>query len=308
MKILITGASGFIGGKLVECLARDYTSEITATSRSETNRFSTYQNVEYVRLDLSQEIPEQICDVCIHCSGLADDQSSEEDFYVNNVKATQNLLNSLKDCKLFIFISSASVYDFSDGQMKHESDSEMRASLSNYGKSKLAAESLVKESEIPSIYILRPRAVYGPGDRLLLPRILRMIRMNRMVVPASALSARASLTHIYNLCEVVNKSVLQSKKGIHILNVADKVEYPLKSVFAEILHRKCGKRSFIPIPTSLLRFVVRMNSMLGRKSQLSIQALNYLTQHSVLSVEKAQKELDYVGVYNFYDSIELLEV
>jgi nucleoside-diphosphate-sugar epimerase len=307
MKILVTGASGFIGGKIVECFAQDYTCEISATSRSDSNRFNAYKNVVYIQHDLSKEIPEQNCEVCIHCAGLADDQSTEESFYINNIKATYNLLNALKSCKVVIYISSASVYDFSDGLLKHENDTEKENAVSNYGKSKLHAEELVKASGIPSIYILRPRAVYGPGDRLLLPRILGLIRMNRMIIP-STLAKKTSLTHVYNLCEVVNKAVLQSKNGIHVFNVADKMEYPLKSVFASILYRKSGGRSFITIPTFLLVLMIRVNSMLARKSQLSIQALNYLTHNSLLSVEKAERELDYVGFYSFYDSIGLLEV
>lgn len=307
MKVLVTGASGFIGGKIVECFARDYSCEITATSRSETNRFNIYSNVVYIRQDLSNEIPEQVCDVCIHCAGLADDQSTEEDFYLNNIKATHNLLGALKYCKVIVYISSASVYDFSDGKLKHETDSEIDKAVSSYGKSKLHAEDLIKASGIPSIYILRPRAVYGPGDRLLLPRILGLIRINKMIIP-STLATKTSLTHVYNLCEVVNKSVLLSKEGIHVFNVADKMEYPLKSVFSEILYRKCGSKSFIPIPTSFLSLLVKLNSVLGRKARFSSQALNYLTQNSPLSIEKAERELNYVGVYKFYDSIDQLGI
>lgn len=307
MKILVTGASGFIGGKIVECFAQDYTCEIIATSRSDSNRFNAYKNVVYVQHDLSKEIPEQNCEVCIHCAGLADDQSTEESFYINNIKATYNLLNALKSCKVVIYISSASVYDFSDGLLKHENDTEKENAVSNYGKSKLHAEELVKASGIPSIYILRPRAVYGPGDRLLLPRILGLIRMNRMIIP-STLAKKTSLTHVYNLCEVVNKAVLQSKDGVHIFNVADKMEYSLKTIFSEILNRKIGRRSFLPIPTAILKFFIKIGSLLGRRISFSAQSLNYLTQNSRLTVEKAERELDYVGFYSFYDSIGLLEV
>jgi hypothetical protein len=128
-----------------------------------------------------------------------------------------------------------------------------------------------------------------------------------MIIPTT-LSSGTSLTHIYNLCEVVNKALLQSKHGIHIFNVVDKAEYQLKSVFGEILQRKIGKRSFLSVHVSLLRFMIAANSKLGRKSQLSKQALDYLTQNSMLSIEKAERELNYLGAYNFYDSIEMLDL
>lgn len=128
-----------------------------------------------------------------------------------------------------------------------------------------------------------------------------------MIVPSS-LATSTSLTHIYNLCEVVNKAVLQSAEGFHTFNVADKKEYHLKSIFSEILIKKCGKRKFICIPTSLLKLLVGMNLVLGRRTALSIQALSYLTHNATLNVEKAERELSYVAVYNFYDSLGHLDL
>jgi nucleoside-diphosphate-sugar epimerase len=134
MKILVTGASGFIGGNLVEMLAADEQNDILATGRSLTNKFDPYPNVTYFQQDLSVAVPDQNCDVCIHCAGLADDRSSIEQFITHNVKATENLLHAVRHCKVLIFISSASVYDFADGKVKFEEDAHMSTTFLYMGR------------------------------------------------------------------------------------------------------------------------------------------------------------------------------
>lgn len=307
MKILVTGATGFIGGEIVEMLAKDKQINIEATGRSNTNRFIGYTNVTYFQQDLCVEIPLQNCDVCIHSAGLADDQSTEEEFYRNNIEATENLLKALTNCKLFIYISSASVYDFSDGKIKTEMDTSHTKKISLYGKSKLYSEKIVLSSPIKSVYILRPRAVYGKGDRVLLPRILKLIKKNKMIVP-SKLSTKTSLTHIQNICEVVNKSIKQSKPGKHIYNVADKVEYDLKTVFSEILYKKTGAKKIIQIPFWLVKLLVGINKVLGRKTNFNHQSIDYISQNSTLSLKRIEQDLGYQGKCNFLESIDQLDI
>src|SRR6218665_2924874 len=109
MNILVTGASGFIGGYVVVQLAKNPSYSIIATGRSYTSAFSAYSNVKYVQADLTQHFPNISCDVCIHSAGLADDKSTAKQFERNNVEATNRLLISLNGCKTFIHISSSSI-------------------------------------------------------------------------------------------------------------------------------------------------------------------------------------------------------
>ncbi len=307
MNILVTGASGFIGSSIVEELAVNEQNVIQATGRSPSNKFDHLPNVTYFQLDLSEKVPDQSCDICIHCAGLADDKADRETFILHNVKATENLLKALHKCKMFIFISSASVYDFGDGKTKYEEDAQLTNQLSLYGQSKFLAEGAIRVSGIRSVYILRPRAVYGPGDRVLLPRILGLIRRGKMILPAN-LSAKTSMTYIRNLTEVVVKCIDQSAPGTHVFNVADKMIYDLKRVFGEILQRKLGRKSFIFIPGNVVAFFVFLGSYFGGNRKLSKQSLNYITEDSVLGVEKAERLLGYVGAYEFYERVGELDI
>lgn len=307
MHILITGASGFVGGSLVEYLAQVPTLSITATGRSQTSRFAAYSNVRYVALDLTAEVGILACDVCIHCAGLADDRSSAEMLWRNNVQATQNLLTALSEqCKLLIFISSASVYDFADGLPKCENDAQLLNTLSEYGRTKLQAEHLVEKARIPSIYMLRPRAVYGRGDRVLMPRILGLIRGGYITVPGK-LRTQTSLTHIQNLCSAVLLAMQQSADGVHCYNIADAEVYPLKKVIAAMAQQAQGKTvRFVHIPIGLVRLLIWIADIFGRKIALTAQSLNYITQDSMLSIAKAQRELAYAPEKEFFGSVNEL--
>jgi len=305
VKILVTGASGFIGGHIVDALAVNLQAKILATGRSDTGRFRKHSNVIYFTHDLREELPQQECDVCIHCAGLADDHATREEYTVNNVIATRNIISAVRQCGLFVFISSASVYNFGNGQVKREDDADINSPTSLYGKSKFQAEVLVRDSGIPSLYILRPRAVYGPGDRVLLPRILGMIRKEKMMVP-STLAKRTSLTNILNLCDAVGMAIGHAKHGVHIYNIADKRDYDLKTVLGEILKKKTGRSAFIEIPTSILRALSLLSPLLGRNARVTSQSLDYITQDSVMSIANAESELNYVGQHEFHDTIDQL--
>jgi nucleoside-diphosphate-sugar epimerase len=300
VEILVTGASGFVGGAIVEWLAAHTNFSIVATGRSMSNRFSSLPNVRYAQHDLRHSMPEIVCDVCIHCAGLADDSSSENEFFENNPMATSNLLQALRGCRQFVFISSASVYAFQDGMPKQEKDVAVESRLTAYGRSKLQAEQVVMASGIPSVYIFRPRAVYGAGDRVLMPRLLKLIRNGRMVVPGQ-LSKRSSLTHIDNLCEAVTKAMKQAKEGIHIFNIADSRPYDLQSVFDAMLLAKTGRLQYIRIPVSMIRGLIRINQMLGRKANFTEQSLHYLIHEAELNIGKSRNDLEYEATRDFSD-------
>lgn len=305
MKILVTGASGFIGGYVVKEFAKNSSYSIIATGRSFTSEFDTLSNVSYLQADLAQHFPETSCDVCIHCAGLADDRATSQELERNNVEATNRLLHSLNNCKTFIYISSSSVYDFEDEQVKTEDDATLNSNLSLYGLSKLKSEDLVKKSRIPSIYILRPRAVYGPGDRVLMPRILRLIRNNKVIAPGS-LQVQSSLTHVHNLYEAIEKSLMQSANNIQFFNIADDCVYNLYEVIGKLAYHKFGHKNFFHIPVWFIQLIISAQSVLNLRAAVSRQSLNYMTQNSVLSISKAKQDLQYKGSYTFYESIPQL--
>lgn len=180
MKILITGASGFIGGFLVkEALRRGYETwaGIRATSsrenlQDERIRFIDlkYNNREALTAQLADFAREQGgWDYVIHNAGLTK-TLDKRNFFRINAENTQNLIEALAaaDCqpKKFLLMSSLSSYGQGDEKTFRpiRLDDPQRPDTA-YGQSKLEAENLVRNQSYFPYVILRPTGVYGPGEK-----------------------------------------------------------------------------------------------------------------------------------------------
>lgn len=177
MKILVTGATGFVGSYVArDLVGRGH--EVIALVRAASHTDSLKQlGVQLVFGDLgssqqnSVSIPE--CDVVIHIAGLIKAKNTQ-DFYRVNAEGTRWLLDQLRyqEIKKFIYVSSISAR----GPNQNSSSFEGKGAVSHYGKSKVQGEKIVFEHQnrFP-VCLVRPPIVYGPGDRetLILFRFFR---------------------------------------------------------------------------------------------------------------------------------------
>ena len=168
-KVLITGASGFIGSRLRDQLLASG-SDVVAIRRpgSPPSRAGRSAEADYARVaDLERIIGEEKPDYVLHVAG-ATKGSSYEDFRLGNVMPTRNLLTALRgehpDTKRFVLVSSATSYGPSASSAPHREENPPRP-IEHYGQSKLEAERVVEEESAGVPWtILRPSGVYGPGD------------------------------------------------------------------------------------------------------------------------------------------------
>lgn len=180
MKILITGASGFIGGFLVkEALSRGYETwaGIRATSsrenlQDERIRFIDlkYNNREALTAQLADFAREQGgWDYVIHNAGLTK-TLDKRNFFRINAENTQNLIEALAAAgcppKKFLLMSSLSSYGQGDEKTFRpiRLDDPQRPDTA-YGQSKLEAENFIRNQSYFPYVILRPTGVYGPGEK-----------------------------------------------------------------------------------------------------------------------------------------------
>ncbi len=166
-KALVTGASGFIGGRLRDALLADGV-DVVAIRRGGSPASSkgrsveaAYDDVDSLRAVVSQERP----DVVFHVAGVTKGVTFE-DFRNGNVTPTANLLAALKaehpKLRRFVQVSSQTSYGPSTPSRPTIED-DPRRPVEFYGRSKLEAEILVERSGLP-FTIVRPSGVYGPGD------------------------------------------------------------------------------------------------------------------------------------------------
>ena len=173
MKILLTGANGFVGSHIAEALVAQK-HQVTAIVRKTSNlSWLASLPLIYKYGDLSDkkflEIASKDADVVIHCAGIVR-AMDKEGYFRPNVDYTRNLceavLNVNPKLKKFIFISSQAAMGPSSSD-KPKLLTEKENPVSDYGASKLAAEGVVRETlggKIP-FTIMRPSSVYGPRDK-----------------------------------------------------------------------------------------------------------------------------------------------
>ena len=184
MKLAITGATGFVGGRLLD-LALAEGHEIRAlTRRPQPNR----EGVTWIAGALDQ--PESLerlaegADAVVHVAGVinAPDPSG---FEAGNVTGTASVLAAAESAgaKRFVHVSSLAARE---------------PKLSIYGATKAGSEALVAASTISSA-IVRPPAVYGPGDKETL-ELFRMAKFGVVLLPPEG---RLSLIHVDDLARLL---------------------------------------------------------------------------------------------------------
>lgn len=187
MRVAVTGAGGFVGAAVVAAArARGWC--VHALTRHEWD----------VTRGLLPEPPP--VDAVVHAAAVVCDGGPAGPVWAANLHGTRHVAASFPGVRL-VHVSTASVYDpFTASVRVRECAGPVDRYLTAYGASKAAAERLLVGR--PDTVVLRPHAVYGPGDRTLLPRVLGAVRGRTLVVAGDGSSAH-TLTSITNLVGAV---------------------------------------------------------------------------------------------------------
>lgn len=234
-KILITGASGFVGGAFCRQFATREDLEIRGLGR----RPADFPN--YIRADLTQPLQlDWTPDVVLHAAARSSPWGSLKEFRLQNVQATQNVIDfcTVRKVPRLIYISSSSVFYREADQLNMTEQSPIGPTFVNhYAQTKFEGEQLVRAFPGSSA-ILRPRAVFGPHDTVLFPRILRAAQQGRMAfISRPGPPAIGDLIYIDSLCDYMLRAALDSSiTGNFNLTNNEPVEIQafLLRIFAEL--------------------------------------------------------------------------
>lgn len=190
MKALVTGATGCLGRNLVMRLLHEGW-EIHATGRNTSigNLLKKEGSVFYPANLEDKEIISELCkdkDIIFHCGALSSPWGKYQDFYNANVLGTRNIVEGcLKHgVKRLVHVSTPSIYfDFTEKHQIKEADALPVKSVNHYAATKLEAERIIdnasKENNLPVVTI-RPRAIFGPYDAAIMPRIIRLAHKGKV--------------------------------------------------------------------------------------------------------------------------------
>ncbi|MDD2807889.1 MAG: NAD(P)-dependent oxidoreductase, partial [Patescibacteria group bacterium] len=220
MKILITGASGFIGKSLVAQLL-NYDVTLTLVLRNKSKKFFDFQQVVGdLNSKLTYEKIKDSFDVVVHIAGYVPKKRSDdlaEKCIEGNIKATETLIKNIKTKKL-IFISTCEVYGSQTNQIVSESDTPKP--ISNYAKSKLAAEKRCKElckKYGIQLNILRLTTIYGPEDKIkrAIPNFVSAAKKNETIKIYGDGSDIRDYLFINDAIELLTSVIINFKPGVY---------------------------------------------------------------------------------------------
>jgi len=205
--VFVTGASGFIGGRLAERLLSEGR-KVRVLSRRPLPELEA-RGAEVISGDLhDRHALERGCrsaDTVFHVAGRVGVWGPAEDFQRVNVEGTRLVLAAAREAKVprFVYTSSPSVvYQGGDLAGVDESAPLCAVAPCAYPTSKAAAEKLVlaaNDRELATI-ALRPHLVWGPGDKNVVPRVLALARAGRLRIVGPGRN-RVDITHIANVVD-----------------------------------------------------------------------------------------------------------
>lgn len=229
MKILITGATGKVGGRLAKRLARRG-DQVRALVRDPSRAGDLRETgIELAVGDLLA--PESLVagvrgvDAVVHCAAFFRGASPEEAHAVNDL-GTQHLAHAARaaEVKRFVFTSTGLVYGSNGGRRAREDDP-CRPTAA-YPESKLAAERFLLALEGLDVRVLRLPFVYGDGD----PHIAEAVGMMRGFPPTQ----RMSIGHHVDVAQAVGRLLDASTPTHRVYNVVDDEAPELAELFASV--------------------------------------------------------------------------
>lgn len=291
MRIAVTGAGGFIGGAVATALA-DLDHEVVAFGRRPDGW--AHPHARYRRWDLTSGPLRADRDFAavVHCAALADDWASHDLALAVNRDGTRAVVRSFPEARI-VHLSTSSVYDAFEPSIDIREDAApVRRHLSSYSETKSLAE--FELAGVDAV-ILRPHAVYGPGDTTLLPRLLGAVRRGRLTLPEGA-EVRHSLTSIANVVLAVRRALdPASPRGTY--NIADDVPVLLSAVLRDFLERRGVDARLTSIPYgaafALAGSLEAAARLTRTRPRLTRYAVSQLGMERTLNVDAAREHLDY---------------
>ena len=307
MKILITGASGFIGSFIVEEALRRGFETWAAVRGSSSRQFLTDERINFIELNLSSEaqLTEQLrglqFDYVVHAAGVTK-CLDKQDFHRINTEGTQHLVRVLlalqMRIKRFVYISSLSIMGAIREQQPYTEilESDVAKPNTAYGKSKLEAEKwLATVKDLPYV-ILRPTGVYGPRER----DYFMMAKSIQSHTDFAVGYKQQDITFVY-VTDVVQAVFLACEKGVtgRKYFLSDGEVYQ-SSTFSNLIRKELGNPWWIRItaPIWVLRVVTFIGEYVGRLTgkvtALNNDKYNIMRQRNWrCDIEPARKELGY---------------
>ena len=235
MKVLITGATGFLGKYIVKELKNNGYQVVAFGRNEKIGKSLIDSNVEFFKGDIENKEDLlrafQGCSAVIHAAALSTVWGKWSNFYKVNVLGTRNIVEICEKQGLkLVFVSSPSIYAGAKDQLDvKENEAPKDNNLNFYIKSKIMAENIIKNSKL-NYMIIRPRGLFGIGDTSIIPRLLDLNK--KMGIPLFADGKqKVDVTCVENVAYALRLALENEKYSRQTYNITN--DEPIE--FKEIL-------------------------------------------------------------------------
>lgn len=325
MKIVITGGTGFLGRHLVWHFSQNH--QVVFTGRNtraaeevlaHCNSQAMKANAQFYALNhgdsSAQKIFNTICegaDVVIHNAALSSPWGRREAFISANITSTQEVIRAAEknSVKRLIFISSPSLYfDYCDRVQVNEQEP-LPKPVNEYARTKRLAELEVINSRIPEKVILRPRALFGPWDQTLMPRLVRVIEQGKFPLMRGG-EALVDLTYIDNAVQAVQLSATRKLSApCQIFNVSNGEPKRIRDLLTQVADEFNLQLRLKPVPWPIVKTIAYAAETFAKFNQYKEPAITrysagVLAFGQTLDITAIKHELGYAPTVSIDDGIK----
>jgi nucleoside-diphosphate-sugar epimerase len=269
-RVLLTGASGFVGRALLARLAKESSIAVRVAHRREQNDLP--QNIEAVRIrELSSSTAWQASlsdiDLVVHAAGRAHVTPADSGGVLNafrrvNTQGTLNLAHQAAErgVRRFIFVSSIKVNGEYTISGKPFTPDDLPTPIGPYAISKYEAENglrLLAQQSGMDVVIIRPVLVYGPGVKANFLAMLRWLKSG-VPLPFAAVDNRRSLVALDNLVDLISTCLSHPRAGNRTFMVSDKEDLSTPSLLRRTARAMGKSARLFPVPSPLIRASARL--------------------------------------------------
>jgi 2-alkyl-3-oxoalkanoate reductase len=245
MKILVTGASGFIGGRFARFALEQGLSVRVNGRRADGVEHLVRRGAEFIQGDLSDpELVQHLChdvEAVVHCAGAVGVWGRRQDFMQGNVQVTENIVEGClkQNVRRLVHLSSPSIYFDGRSHLNLKEEDVPKRFNNHYASTKYLAEQKVFGAEEFGLEViaLRPRFVTGAGDNSIFPRLLTMQRKKRLSIIGNGLN-KVDFTSMQNLNEAMLSSLLAAGSALgKAYNISNGTPVPLWDVVNYVMRQ-----------------------------------------------------------------------
>jgi nucleoside-diphosphate-sugar epimerase len=314
-KILITGASGFVGSFLIEKAIRDGYEVHAGVRSSSSKKYLQDPRINFFEVDfnnpalLKESLKRNGFQYIIQNAGVTKAKKKSQLFQVN-AEALKKLIDASLEADLplkkFVYISSLAAYGPADNQPNNMvGQDSIPQPVTNYGESKLAGENIIKKYTSLPYHIIRPTAVYGPREMDLLT-LYKMLN-NRIELLIGFKTQKLTFVYVEDLVDAI-LGVLKLKINHTEYFVTDGNHYSaeeLNNFIKEVLGRKTVK---LKLPLSLIKLLAiiseKISSLSGTYPALNLEKVNELKCESwVCEIDNLKEDLNFDPKYDLQKGI-----